>query len=187
MQRKWYAGILCGNEAATDLVRGQFLASKGKPQLKTRADAGLGQGIYALPSFRDRIKSKAHGEATHRTLSIAKIWLFAGRYAQNACLLLNFRRLSTAPKWGLENSGLSSKPQNEVLIRIQRLKMRRWNADKRKVLWANRQNVCKLCFENPLYHLSEITLLHEIAQRALFSRLFACFRTVCTEGWKRKL
>ena len=102
MREKWYARIPCSHETSANLVRRQFLASKGKPQLKTRADAGIGQGIYALPSFRDRIKSKAHGEAAHRTLSIAKIWLFAGRYAQNACLLLIFRRLSTAPKWALE-------------------------------------------------------------------------------------
>ena len=132
MREKWYAGIPCSHETSADLVRGQFLASKGKPQLKTRADAGLGQGIYALPSFRDRIKPKAHGEATHRTLSIAKIWLFAGRYVQNACLLLNFRRLSTAPQWPIgfryprRAFSLSTeaqylrfrgaRPQNEVLL-----------------------------------------------------------------------
>ena len=33
-----------------------------------------------------------------------------------------------------------------------------------------------------LYHLSEITILHEIALKALFSRLFGYFRAVCTEG-----
>ena len=76
MRKERYTRISRGYEAPADLVRRQFLASKGKPQLKTRADAGAGQGIYALPSFRDRIKPKAHGEAAHKAPTTAKNMAF---------------------------------------------------------------------------------------------------------------
>lgn len=38
-----------------------------------------------------------------------------------------------------------------------------------------------------LYHLSEITVLHETTQNAGFSRLFDAFQATCKEGGKRKL
>ena len=131
----------------------------------------------------------------HRVIKMITRWI-------SMITLPTFCRLVLPPKiktskWGLDIHWAS--PQNEdlkIAVCLQNLKMRfwfgfkasKWGLDMQAgISWANRQNVGVVSPENALYHLSEITILHEIAQRALFSRLFACFRTVCTEGWKRKL
>ena len=86
-----------GNETTSDMVRGQFLASKGKPQLKMSADMGLGQGIYALPSFRDRIEPEANGEAAHKAVFVTRNTAIYRQIRSQGGLSLLLGRLSTAP------------------------------------------------------------------------------------------